>query len=112
MYPRDRTDDYALIRNSTSMKTILQWLNELPPGYRERALRNASDVDKSRPCNYMSVAIDCFVWDTTPEGEDFWGSIFDEYECYGSDPDSFPPLPDDGHGGPSLEPETNKLFTP
>ena len=64
------------------MKTIKEWLNEIPePEIREAALRNM-DIEKERwygdPIELreretLSRAICCaFTWEDTPEGHDFW----------------------------------------
>ena len=64
------------------MKTIEQWLNELPDGYRERALSNAdkealeSKEKELEMCDALWVA---FKWALTAEGHLFWMEVFSYY---------------------------------
>ena len=74
-------------------KTIKEWFNELPDGYRALALKNAIDfnenvinIDCKDICEAMSVA---FIWDHTIEGHDFWSKVYDHYFPR----PSHPPLP-------------------
>lgn len=56
-------------------KTIKDWLNELPSGYRERALKNCftSSWGESKT---LREAIECaFFWEQSPEGFDFWHDV-------------------------------------
>lgn len=67
-------------------KTINEWLETLPPGYRELALKNEKKywVD----CEYTSLAYSlhgAFVWNDTEEGHDFWKQVYDWAEF----PDQF-----------------------
>lgn len=83
------------------MKTILQWLQELPPGYRERATSQCTTQDTVVVASLES-AIWCFAeWLSTKERHDFWSQVSHAIAIGGP----LPPLPDDGHGGPRLEPE-------
>jgi len=61
-------------------KTIKEWFNELPQGYRERALKNAYHSVINRYDSTMAEAI-CyaFSWRVTPEGYDFWSAVHDHY---------------------------------
>ena len=66
-----------------TMKTIRQWLEELPEPYKSVALRNAED-DVSRAIDdnveHMSVALSRgFIWRESPEGSAFWRSVFYHY---------------------------------
>ncbi len=73
------------------MKPIEEWLNQLPDGYRERALSYSERV----VCNVSTLlsAISCFVyWSKTAEGVDFWGAVYQHYETNGKTP--LPPLPE------------------
>ena len=55
--------------------TIREALNQLPDGYRERALRNYELF----PLRSSSINIDriatALVWDLTPEKEPFWSAV-------------------------------------
>lgn len=63
---------------SNTNKTVRQWLETLPLGYKELALENATVTDQS--ADSMMEAIDAaFLWGETPEGEEFWGAAFDHY---------------------------------
>jgi len=71
-------------------KTIKDWFNELPEGYRERAIKNTSEPDSRWIRKGMSIALECaFLWDETPEGQTFWSDVYDHYEI-GT---PLPPLP-------------------
>ena len=66
------------------MKTIYQWLNELPEPYNQMAIASATEQLR-RPLeihvNSMSDAINVSIsWSDTDEGQDFWHSIYNYYE--------------------------------
>jgi len=77
------------------LEACKHYLNKLPDGYRERALSQIDEeVVHIKPSPYKSVndAVACFChWDTTKEGEDFWGDVYEHYE-FGN---PLPPLPND-----------------
>jgi len=76
------------------LKTVIEWLNTLPPGYRERALNNLNPVGQSREYESLHGALASrltFVWKDIQEGEAFWGEVYRHYTV-GS---SLPPLPTD-----------------
>ena len=63
------------------MKTIREWLTELPEPYRTEALEN---MEKSVPCegdrlvSKKSEAIDiAFLWPNTPQGNQYWECLFE-----------------------------------
>lgn len=61
-------------------KTIKQWLEELPSPYREQALKAVSPAKANLPCTRMSYAIVYgFEWNQTPQGDHYWGELFDKY---------------------------------
>ena len=76
------------------MKTITDYLKELPYPYNELALANedkeyyaySSDADSK------AVALDiAFDWEKSPQGEPFWFSVF----CWAKDNSNpLPPLPE------------------
>lgn len=69
------------------MKPIIEWLNDLPDGYRELALANCENPD--RMTGSMSEALGYgFEWQWTTEGFLFWKDV---YRYYHSTP--LPPLP-------------------
>lgn len=65
------------------MKTIKNWLEELPTGIREKALFNYStEAPEKEEDNYivMSEALSAaFVWMGTPEKHNFWQALFNLY---------------------------------
>jgi len=59
------------------MKTTLEWFNELPDGYRERAIANAGDATWLAD---LETSVDdalfyAFIWDKPPEGCEFWWAV-------------------------------------
>jgi hypothetical protein len=71
-------------------KTIKEWLEQLPDGYRERALENAEYnlLELHRKTMATSIAAG-FAWDDTPEGHSFWADVQKHY--FAGTP--LPPLP-------------------
>ncbi|MFA5934935.1 MAG: hypothetical protein WC827_03570 [Candidatus Paceibacterota bacterium] len=65
------------------MKTIKDWLQELPEGTKEKALLNYSTENQEKETdNYylMSEVLFCaFVWQDTPEGHAFWEQLYHSY---------------------------------
>lgn len=80
------------------MKTVKDYLNELPDGYRELALANFDqEFCDSRPYRIDQIedaadALDfAFDWASTSQGEDFWNDV-QNHLIFESD---LPPLPED-----------------
>ncbi len=72
------------------MKTVKEWLEELPDGYRERALGQMLDAD--RVVYSMAHALTrSLSWISSNEGFDFWSDVRNHY-LYGL---PLPPLPED-----------------
>lgn len=72
--------------------TVLGWLNTLPDGYRERALKNRLACRDECPALSASGALaTAFQWDESPEGRAFWEKVCDALR---SPLYAFPPLPD------------------
>ena len=62
------------------MKTIREWLQELPDGYRERALVQADAEALDAPNADMSEALYGFkTWADTEEGFEFWSEVRQHY---------------------------------
>ena len=62
------------------MKTIREWLQELPDGYRERALVQADAETLDIYESDMSDALYSFkTWAETEEGYEFWGEVRQHY---------------------------------
>ena len=72
------------------MKTIKEWLQELPDGYRELALANLVDDvctfgQENKQVDSLSEAVqDAFSWHDVDEGFGFWHAVASGY---------FPPHP-------------------
>ena len=70
-------------------RTIGQWFEMLPDGYRQRALFNTPDAVLRENVDSMADAISgAFTWYASPEGSRFWEGVADYYS-----PRSLPPLP-------------------
>lgn len=70
-------------------KTVLEWLEELPDGYRERAIKNC-DCLHGLASNLTDALIWAFSWPRSPEGEDFWMEVSHAARSGGT----YPPLPE------------------
>jgi len=73
-------------------KTVKQWLQELPDGYRERALKNMKPEIADQKFRSLPVAIfNAFGWSSTLEGIGFWNQVWDHL----TEPKiPLPPLPE------------------
>lgn len=59
------------------MKTIKQHLETLKEPYKTRAINNTSNNNLKLKRISTSLAIyDAFTWSNTPEGSDYWRSLF------------------------------------
>lgn len=70
-------------------KTTLEWYQELPDGYRERAIKNCEEPDMKQ--DSQADAVGMKARGVTPEGACFWDAVHDHYN-YGN---PLPPLPTD-----------------
>ena len=70
------------------MKTCMEWLETLPEPYRSQAIENCKREDEqseygytgNRPAEDMYTAlIRSFLFEETPEGEDYWFLLCDKY---------------------------------
>jgi hypothetical protein len=76
--------------NDTQTKTVREWLQELPDGYRERAL--AQCHRPSWRCGSIGDALESFAaWAYTKEGPDFWCDV----AVWLDEGGELPPLPED-----------------
>ena len=61
------------------MKTVREWLNELPELIRSRAIRNAEDYHKpfldESEIRLRQAVSGAFIWHETPEGYEFWNAV-------------------------------------
>jgi hypothetical protein len=61
------------------MKTIKEWLNELPEDIKVRAIKNTEDDILNAPALSLEVVIcGAFQWYGTPEGVEFWAGVRDK----------------------------------
>ena len=91
------------------MKTVKEWLETLPDGYRDRALSQASPDRLKEETDTLSSAILRFIpdWTDTKEGWDFWDSVDDWAE---DKTNSLPPLPNDGANYDFINPKHYQAF--
>jgi hypothetical protein len=62
-------------------KPIITWLRDLPEGYSQRAIKNASEVVKYEPADSLPEAILSMAdWNATHEGYKFWDNVTAHYE--------------------------------
>ena len=74
------------------MKTIKEWLQDLPDGYRELALEEANPSNLDGKCDGLYEAINGIrVWKDTSQGRKFWSNVSDS--IYYNNPNLLPPLP-------------------
>ncbi len=64
------------------MKTIKEWLEELPEPYRSESIENMeAEVDRytgDRMDSNLKSALFCaFIWVDSPQGTGYWANIFD-----------------------------------
>lgn len=74
------------------MKPAIEWLEELEPGYRERALANAERFPKlplEMEDSLVNALIVAFNRSATPEGYRFWDEVIKHYA------NALPPLPNE-----------------
>ena len=57
-------------------ETVKEWLETLPEGYRERAVRNIDAGDENLPADSFSEGVRfAFAWSGSEEGETFWRAV-------------------------------------
>lgn len=56
--------------------TQREWLNQLPSDYRERAIRASLPYDLDVQRSGLADSIIAIRWSQSPEGEDFWMSMY------------------------------------
>jgi len=61
-------------------RSILEWLEALPDGYRERALRNFDpsyyNAEYSSIGGLSDSILEAFYWGGSPEGHEFWEAVY------------------------------------
>lgn len=61
------------------MKTALEWFRTLPEPMRTEAVRNTRTYKLVNVYTKAHLAImGSFNWDSTPEGDEYWDSIYEE----------------------------------
>jgi hypothetical protein len=77
------------------MKTVKQWLEQLPDGYRERALENlVQDGREKNSVGLIYLAIHrAFTWQETKEGFSFWAAVYSHYAAKSVPLPQLAPLP-------------------
>ena len=67
------------------MKTVEQWLNELPEPYRTQALEQTdnSDLRRLEPSMYITLG-GMFVWSESHEGNEYWRQSSEVYKKHES----------------------------
>lgn len=84
-------------------KTVLEYLQDLPDGYRERAIANTKkqaldffkDPDRvdrlfaSPGKSLKNAIVESFIWFLSPEEDDFWRAVFN----WANSGEPLPPLP-------------------
>lgn len=64
------------------MKTIREWLEELPEPYRTQAIDNTMERELSQAEPSMHEAIlGAFVWEETIEGFYYWAKLHHKFIC-------------------------------
>jgi hypothetical protein len=59
------------------MKTIREWLNELPEDVRDKAIANTlEDMLNMKAKSLSSALMNAFNWGKSPEKSEFWVKIY------------------------------------
>lgn len=58
------------------MKTIKEWINELPEPYRSQALKYETIYWNSKSMTKKSALTVAFLWDDTNESFDYWEKLY------------------------------------
>ena len=68
------------------MKTIKQWLEELPEPYRSQSLANMADIKcqahgvidpEQKRSSLRGVLMSAFAWSQTPEMFEYWDNLYE-----------------------------------
>ena len=62
-------------------KTVNEWFNELPDGYRQRAICNTNKgaLETYTAATMVKAIYGSFRWSETPEGVTFWSGVKNHY---------------------------------
>lgn len=74
----------------SEMKTIHEWLQQLPLGYRGRAISQSNCLKCEQP-SMIDALLGFAYWLDTEEGHGFWIGVYNHF----NDGTPLPPLPDD-----------------
>jgi hypothetical protein len=62
------------------LKTIREWLGDLPEPHRAKALKNLDTIPDSWPDKYVEnmelALIEAFCWECSPEGDGYWEAVY------------------------------------
>ena len=85
----------SVMKTTPKAKTLLEWLNTLPRGHKERAIlrwQENSTTPADEIVEYLGDALDyAFTWSRTPEGKDYWMHLADW--AYSPETNPLPKLP-------------------
>jgi hypothetical protein len=75
------------------MKTIKEYLEELPEPWRSQALENCDpdNMQKDRCTSQRSALMSAFIWSKSPEGKRYWN---DFYRTLLNNESGYPPEPE------------------
>lgn len=66
------------------MKTIREWLEELPEPYRTQALENASWKRLNRNVALQYIALSrAFSWALSTQGDKYWRDLYEKFKSDG-----------------------------
>lgn len=72
------------------MKTIKEWLEELPEPYRTQALENSDIIHNNNKSDSLPSALDmAFNWPQTNQGWEYWHKLFSELVSSMPDPEDY-----------------------
>jgi len=60
-------------------KTVMEFLNDLPPDVREKALNNLNQNQEMPVENMQEALIEAFDWEDGKDGPFYWASVWLEY---------------------------------
>ena len=88
----------------SELKPVIEWLKELPDGYRERAI--AQYDGEVADCKKQEAVGMYAYWSETKEGASFWAEVSIAWQSPGQY--DYPPIPDDG--GPGCKPKRDMRY--
>jgi len=64
------------------MKTKTKWLSEMSDPFGSQAVKNMTEDDKE-VLTLSDAIIEAFYWNYSPEGHDYWQSVYDKANRFG-----------------------------